>query len=797
MKSIFSVLAAAALLVAILAIAPVASAKLSIATSASSRVSAPPVPNGAWTRYHRDNAHTGYDSTRPTASGATTGWVSATLDSVVYTQPLVYNGLVYVGSVNNTVYALDQATGATVWSSNLGAAQNSGWQCGNVNPTGILGTPVIDTAASRIYVVAFLNANLAYYLFGLDLTTGMTEVQTQIKPSGFDWTIEQQRGALALSKDGTHVYVPFGGRAGDCGLYHGYVAGVPTNGNSLDELFTTPSTGEGIWASGGGVVDDSTGHVFFATGNAMPTCNGAIYSDSVYEADAALGALSYFQPLDWSAHWCGPDQDLGSASPVLISPSLLFVAGKYGQGFLLNPTALGGLNGQLFPSRSPYTGADVCHGNHSNATFGAFAYAAGRLYLECNGDGLVSLTVNTSLPAFSLCNSSCTSSGTWNAGTGLQFGPPIVAGGVVWVVDINGSGLYGYNASTGAPVYHSASFGVRHFTSPSEAGGQLFVSSNNVVRSFNMVAACSSMTASAAPSSPQPVGTPVVVTGSTSGPACTSPRYQFWLLPPGGVWRVVQPYSSSPNFNWSTTGLAGGTYRFSVWARNVGSTSPYDTFDAFDYVLTTSACTGMSASATPPASADVGTMVSVTGTATGCPNPRYEFWLRTPSGAWSVVRGYAAGDTFIWSTAGKTPGTYRFSIWARDLSSPGTNGAPPNTYDAFNAFDYTLTVTPCTGMGATSTPPGTASRGTQVSVNGAATGCPNPRYEFWLRTPSGAWTLAQGWTASDTYVWNTTAGMAAGTYRWSVWARDRSSTGTNGAPPYTYDAFSAFDYVLT
>src|SRR5207302_27569 len=138
----------------------------------------------------------------------------------------------------------------------------------------------------------------AYFLFGLDLATGNKLLQTNISPAGFDWRIQQERGALALSKDGSHVYVPFGGRIGDCGAYHAWVVGAPTNGLAPDELFEGPSTGAGSWPAGGVVVDDSTGHVFFSTGNAIP-CSGSVFSDSVIETNATLGGLSNFQPLDW------------------------------------------------------------------------------------------------------------------------------------------------------------------------------------------------------------------------------------------------------------------------------------------------------------------------------------------------------------------------------------------------------------------------------------------------------------------------------------------------------------------
>lgn len=794
MKSRIAISAAAAVISVVTGVAqPVAVAASQAAPSQHVQVAA--AANGAWTIYHRDNAHTGYDSTQPAAAGATTGWVSPALDGSVYGEPLVFNGLVYVSTLQNTVYALNQSTGAVVWSHNLGAPQTGGWQCGNISPTGILGTGVIDTSASRIYVVAFLTQYTAYYLFGLDLATGTIGLEREISPNGFNWTIQQQRGALALSKDGTHVYIPFGGRAGDCGPYHAWVVGAPTNGGIPDELFEGPSTGAGSWAAGGVVIDDSTGHVFFSTGNAIP-CSGAVFSDSVIETNAALGGLSNFQPLDWESNWCGPDSDLGSTSPVLISPSLMFMSGKYGQGFLLNPTALGGTGGQLFPAQSPYTGADVCAGNHSDATFGSFAYAAPRVYVECEGRGLVSLTVNTAAPSFSTCDSTCSAPGTWHAGGGATFGPPIVAGGVAWVVDINGGGLYGFNAATGGQVYHSASFGVTHFSTPSEAGGQIFVGADTVVRSFNLVAGCSNMSASAQPPSPSTTGTHVVVTGAASGvgSGCPNPRYQFYLLPPGGTWGLAQGYSPTATYNWDTTGLAPGTYRFSVWARDASSGNAYDSFSAFDYSLSTTSCTAMSATAAPPTSTEVGGAVTVTGSATGCPNPRYEFWLLPPGGGWSLVQAYSAGATFNWTTAGRMPGVWRFSVWARDASSPGTNGTAPYSYDAFSAFDYTVTT--CSTLTATPSPATSASVGTPVTVTGSAGGCTAAQYAFWLLPPGGSWSLVQGYSASAVYNWST-AGSAAGVYRFSVWARDTNSPGTAGTSPYTYDTFSAFNYTLT
>ena len=46
---------------------------------------------------------------------------------------------------------------------------------------------------------------------------------------------------------------------------------------------------------------------------------------------------------------------------------------------------------------------------------------------------------------------------------------------------------------------------------------------------------------------------------------CSSPQFQFFLVAP--TVQLVQAWSSSPTFSWTTTGLAAGNYAFEVWAR--------------------------------------------------------------------------------------------------------------------------------------------------------------------------------------------------------------------------------------
>jgi hypothetical protein len=48
------------------------------------------------------------------------------------------------------------------------------------------------------------------------------------------------------------------------------------------------------------------------------------------------------------------------------------------------------------------------------------------------------------------------------------------------------------------------------------------------------------------------------------------------VLAPGATsYTVVQGNSTSATFTWNTTGLAPGTYRFSVWATDAASSGVY------------------------------------------------------------------------------------------------------------------------------------------------------------------------------------------------------------------------------
>jgi hypothetical protein len=194
------------------------------------------------------------------------------------------------------------------------------------------------------------------------------------------------------------------------------------------------------------------------------------------------------------------------------------------------------------------------------------------------------------------------------------------------------------------------------------------------------------VTASAAPPKGAMAGTVVTLSGTASG-GCSSPQYKFWILGPasGGVWNMVQDYSASTSYTWSTLSTQTlGTYRISVWLKGAASTNSYDSYDASLYYMLTAGCPSVTESSVPASTAAAGTVVTINAASSGCPNPRYKFWILGPAsgGVWTMVQDYSASASYTWNTsASQTKGTYRFSVWIRDNSSAAS-------YDAYDASEY-------------------------------------------------------------------------------------------------------------
>jgi len=418
-----------------------------------------PVNYSLWPTYHRDNYRTGLDPTARLIASIRQGWSSPPLDGAIYAEPLVAGGKVIVATENNSVYALNDSTGQIIWQVHLGApVPRSDLPCGDIDPTGITSTPVIDYSAQTVYVVAFLRTNHQHSLFALDLSTGATRISRVAEAPSADPLVEQQRGALSLSNG--VVYVPYGGLFGDCGDYHGWVVGVPANGTGALFSYRVPTgRGGGVWAPSGAAID-MAGDLLIATGNSFSS-SVFDFGDGVIKLSPSLQRVDWFAPSNW-VDLNKADADLGSVGPSLLNSNTIFQIGKEGVGYLVNASHLGGFGGQLFSSK-------VC-----TAAYGGTAFEAPYLYVPCV-EGIFTLRVNLGpTPSFTIA---------WK-GPSFHAETPILAGGALWVIDRNGGDLYALNAMSGQTIFTFHLGATAHFSTPSSGDGQVFVAAGNKILSF-------------------------------------------------------------------------------------------------------------------------------------------------------------------------------------------------------------------------------------------------------------------------------------------------------------------------
>jgi polyvinyl alcohol dehydrogenase (cytochrome) len=387
-------------------------------------------------------------------------WETPPLDGLIYAQVLVQGGRVFVATQNDTVYALDAASGDVVWQTHVGEPiPRSSLPCGNIDPTGITSTPVVDPAGGVLYALAYVQP-AHHELYAFDLATGSVRFHQPFDPPGASPLPHQQRAALSLSQ-GT-LYVPYGGLFGDCGNYHGWVLAASASDGQSTAVFQVPTQREGaIWAPAGATID-AAGDLFVATGNGDSTSRFD-YANAVIRLSPDLQMQDWFAPSDW-ADMSRRDADLGSISPTLLEDrGLVFQAGKTGIGYLLRSSQLGNIGGEVFQ-------APVCNG-----AYGGTAQSGDTVYVACR-NGLVALRVQND--QFEVA---------WR-GPSFNAGPPTLTDEAIWTIDGSSARLYGLDPASGQTVFQSptgaGATGLPHFLAPSAAGGRVFQSLGRTIAAF-------------------------------------------------------------------------------------------------------------------------------------------------------------------------------------------------------------------------------------------------------------------------------------------------------------------------
>ena len=343
--------------------------------------------------YHYDNQRTGWNDTEQVLTAANVGspqfglLQTVALDDQVDAQPLLVtqqtikdqgvHDVVYVATENNTIYVIDILTGSVLLSQNFGTPVPQSalpGTCGNNTVhVGINSTPVVDLASGTMYVIIYTYENNTpiYRIHALDLQDLVDKVQPVVVTashklsdgSTFSFQPQSQRQRSALLAANGNIYAGF---ASFCdinanvsrGWLLGWKAGTltPLAANELTDQQTvaqTPPNGtlhnfflSSIWMSGYGVAADSTGDLYFVTGNSDTVRTDNIQESAVRMSSDLTTVKDYFTPSNF-VNLDNNDMDYGSGGLLVLPdqpapvPHLAVAAGKDGRLFIINRDDMG------------------------------------------------------------------------------------------------------------------------------------------------------------------------------------------------------------------------------------------------------------------------------------------------------------------------------------------------------------------------------------------------------------------------------------------------------------------------
>jgi outer membrane protein assembly factor BamB len=436
----------------------------------------------------------------------------------IYAQPLYWQqnpgrALLLVATESDNVFALDAATGATVWETSLGdPAPHSAVECGDIDPLGVTGTPVIDPKTNSIYVGAMImdpkTKAPRQKLFALSLESGAIEsgwpidVADALAAKGFrfDAKSQNERGALGIL-DGV-VYVPYGS-TWDCGDYRGWVVGVKIDDPTTVMSFHTQAHGAGIWSPGG--VSSDKNSLYVATGDAHNK-NGTLYDGTIWKDSEAIlrlqpdlsfdvSAKNYFTPSYWRSLDM-QDEDMSGSAPVLFTlgnQKLAFQVSKDNDAYLVDRQNLGGIGGSIADRRVSTRGIITTPTVYKKDDYALVTFQAPGSNCPASSGKQPELTT-LAVRAGSSPSISTAWCATLSGNKPLrQLGAPIVtttngsSDPVVWILGAEDDNrLYAFQGETGEMLFQSDPLsGLHRFQSLIATEDKIYVAGDGNVYAFN------------------------------------------------------------------------------------------------------------------------------------------------------------------------------------------------------------------------------------------------------------------------------------------------------------------------
>jgi hypothetical protein len=359
-------------------------------------------------------------------------------------------------------------------------------------------------------------ATLKHYIVSLNVDTGAinpgwpVDVELTAQYNGMTFVAANQGQSAALSVVGNILYVGYGSHE-DCGVYRGWLVGVPINNPASVTAWATSSNGGGIWSASGVASDGS--NPFVSTANAFqpPTWSGNEAVIRFQPGPIFSGNSSdYWVPLNWSSLDQG-GTEIAGAGPVLVdvpgaTPSRLVVQmGKDEYAHLLNRDSLGGITTPVAEARVAFS---FIYGGPAAYRSNQGTYVAFR----AGPDALKTFRITATSPP-TIIDGWVVNRGSGGCGAPWVTSTDGTNNVIVWVVGTSSDNLgsdgdqqvHGYDGDTGAVVYGGGGANElmagthRWRTTGIVARGRIYVAGANKVFAFKLPGGTPTPTPTATP----------------------------------------------------------------------------------------------------------------------------------------------------------------------------------------------------------------------------------------------------------------------------------------------------------
>ncbi len=421
---------------------------------------------------------------------------------------------VVVAGADNTVFALDGATGKTLWQRQFHVAETPkskpDWLCPNAQTA----TPVLDRHKRMVYALASDGQ-----LHAMSLITGEdAQPARQMTPAFAKvWSLNLKGGVLYTATSQA------------CNTVRSAVYAMNADHGAAREYLAMRIYGAGIWGRAG-VPVSSEDTVFAETGDGVYDPAKGQFPNSVLAVNGkTLELKDYYTPADY-AYVSKKDLDMGNMTPLIFRyrhKNLVAASGKQGLIYLLDAKDMGGANHMTPLYKSPlFANANGRYwGRGFWGAMSTWQDAQGRRWIYAPAWGPATNGTkfqvthgdaqSGSVMAFQVTgpDTSPVLTPIWQSENMAVPEPVVIAGGVVFAISSgenitqndskgglltsefraqNPAGhavLYALDAATGKTLWSSGEdiSGFTHFSGLAVANGQVYVSTwNNDVYAFSV-----------------------------------------------------------------------------------------------------------------------------------------------------------------------------------------------------------------------------------------------------------------------------------------------------------------------